>query len=152
MRGGGVCAMYILQIQPEGDMVETYTRRVMDHSTDLSRDAGFELACRPAWVETSETLSTGVRCAAYRVENNVYTPSSFYVHRTTSLAQTPLRMTSHTLHVFHRGTVRVKVNNLSDSAVKVGHKRLFQICMPDLKPFRVELVTTLGGYNPGGAS
>lgn len=152
--------MYTLYIQSDVDMTELYTCRVTDHRYDVSSDAGFDVLCRAARVSEQGVLDLGIKCAAFRRVGNDLYPSAFYLYPRSSIANTPLRMSNSVgiIDAGYRGNLRAKVDNLSEAVVVVEKgRRLFQICMPDLMPFRVEMVDCLdatargeGGFGSTG--
>lgn len=142
--------MYILQIRVDGDMVEDYTRRVIDHAFQQDNDAGFEILCRPTTVGKGGVIRSGIRCAAYEIMGNQYRPTAFYLYERSVMSDTPLR-TIHTniVEAGYRGELTVPVDNISDGPFEIKKcRRLFRICMPDLKPFKVRIVQTFEDMNP----
>lgn len=138
--------MYTLYIQTDDDMSELYTCRVTDHRYDVACDAGFDVLCRASRVSEQGVLDLGIKCAAYRRVGNDLYPSAFYLYPRSSIANTPLRMSNSVgiIDAGYRGKLRAKVDNLSEEVVVIEKgRRLFQICMPDLMPFRVEMVNSL---------
>tara|TARA_B100001093_G_scaffold384453_1_gene370150 strand:+ start:16446 stop:16907 length:462 start_codon:yes stop_codon:yes gene_type:complete len=152
--------MYTLYIQPDIDMLELYTTRVTDHAHDVAGDAGFDLLCRASRINTQGVLDLGVRCAAFQRIDNCTVPTAFYLYPRSSISSTPLRLANSVgiIDAGYRGKLRAKVDNLSEEDVMVlKGRRLFQVCMPDLKPFRVEIVNSLdvtargeGGFGSTG--
>ena len=152
--------MYVLHIRPDHDMMEHYTRRVVDHCCDNARDAGFDIVCRPTVVEKQGVIKSGLRCAAYHLVDNEYRPTAFYMYPRSSISSTPLRLANNVgiIDAGYRGELLAKVDNLGDNPFEIPrHRRLFQICMPDLKPFTVKIVQTLsetprgeGGFGSTG--
>ena len=144
--------MYTLYIQSDPDMTELYTCRVTDHLYDVTNDAGFDVLCKPSRVDKQGVIDLGIKCAAFRRINNELYPSAFYLYPRSSIANTPLRMSNSVgvIDAGYRGKLRAKVDNLSNEVIVIEKgRRLFQICMPDLMPFRVEIVDSLNATARG---
>ena len=144
--------MYILQICPDPDMVEHYTRRVVDHCCDHTQDAGFDILCRPTTIRNNGVIRSGLRCSAFHVKDNKFIPTAFYLYARSSISDTPIRMANNVgiIDAGYRGEILAKVDNLSETPYVINaHRRLFQICMPDLKPFTVQIVQTLNETKRG---
>tara|TARA_B100001250_G_scaffold406968_1_gene426937 strand:+ start:3444 stop:3938 length:495 start_codon:yes stop_codon:yes gene_type:complete len=138
--------MYILYIQPTPDMVEMYTTRVVDHTMDVSRDAGFDMLCKESNIGEFNVIRLGAKCAAYRRIGNSLCPTAFYMYPRSSISNTPLRLANSVgvIDAGYRGELLAKVDNMSGEVYNVPKgRRLFQVCMPDLLPFRVEIVASL---------
>jgi len=85
------------------------------------------------------TINLGIKCAPKY--NHGY-----YLFPRSSISNTPLRLANSVgiIDCTYRGELMAKVDNISDKSytIKAGTK-LFQICMPDLKPFDFEIVDNL---------
>lgn len=101
-------------------------------------DAGLDLIVREDIVVPARGLGTidfGIRCRKQGA-------GGYYLYPRSSISKTPLRMANSVgiIDAGYRGNIMAKVDNISDTnyTIKKGD-RLFQICMPDLRTFRVEI-------------
>jgi len=66
----------------------------------------------------------------------------YYLYPRSSIYKTPLRLANSVgiIDFNYRGTLKVAVDNRSAVPYEIkGGERLFQLCMPDLRPFKVVL-------------
>lgn len=145
------------------------------------KDSGFDIYIPKDVVfnhKRTELVDLGIKCAAYKInylvpENHefgikdiVYTPSAFWVMPRSSIYKTPFRMANNMglIDSGYRGTLKAAIDvdqfALTQGSVKLEKgKRIFQIAMPTLEPFKVEFVEKLdetargeGGHGSTGSS
>ena len=110
------------------------------HSTTI---VNLQIACEG--FKTKSPLS-------WRIEQNNYTPTSFYVYPRSSITKTPLRMANCVgiIDSGYRGPIMCALDNISDIeyVVKRG-TRLVQICGPNLEPVTFKLKAELSSTTRG---
>jgi len=100
-----------------------------------------------------------IQCAAYKIlyDNNTYNkvPTAFFMYPRSSIYKTSVRLANNTgiIDSGYRGNLMGAFDNISRIGTTFSggewyqeqniHCRLLQICMPDLSPFRVEIVSDL---------
>lgn len=111
-------------------------------------DAGLDLVVVDDIVVPARGIATidfGIRCrrglATSEDGSNLNISSGgYYLYPRSSISKTPLRLANSVgiIDAGYRGNIMAKVDNISDTdyLIKRG-ERLFQICMPDLRTFRV---------------
>ena len=107
-----------------------------------SDDAGLDLIL-PADVFVPRggmaTLDFGIRCMRTNAKHQ-QVPGGYYLYPRSSISKTPFRMANSVgiIDAGYRGNIMAKIDNIgnNDMTIKAG-ERLFQICMPDLRPFGV---------------
>lgn len=88
--------------------------------------------------------------AVSRVPEN----SGFYLYPRSSISKTDLRLANSVgiIDPTYRGCIIAALENTGkDDITMYRGQRLVQICMPDLRPFRVEFVNGFEGTERGGA-
>jgi dUTP pyrophosphatase len=106
-----------------------------------------------------------IQCAAYKIVCDGDTcqrvPSAFYMYPRSSIYKTPLRLANNTgiIDSGYRGNLMGAFDNICRPGSKDQHGtweqelnmygRMLQICMPDLSPFKVEIVETLDDTSRG---
>jgi dUTP pyrophosphatase len=85
------------------------------------------------------TLDFGIRCMRTGPDDQRQT-GGYYLYPRSSISKTPFRMANSVgiIDAGYRGNIMAKIDNTGpcDMTIKAG-ERLFQICMPDLRPFNV---------------
>jgi dUTP pyrophosphatase len=136
--------------------IDGFTEAYVERSNHAD-DAGLDLvAPTDIMVPPHEmaTIDFGIRCRRSG-------SGGYYLYPRSSISKTPLRLANSVgiIDAGYRGNIMAKVDNISDEPyiIKKGD-RLFQICMPDLRPFNVVLgnvaVDTArgaGGYGSTGS-
>ena len=99
--------------------------------------------------DTTFRMPLGVKCAMYNISNN-FTPNAFYLYPRSSIVKTPFRLANSVgiIDSGYRGELMAVVdkndiNNDWKILIKRYaplHCRLFQICLPNLSPFYVNIV------------
>ena len=128
-------------------------------------DSGLDLYCPDdIKVSTLGTINHMVKCCM--VNNDTGELSGYYLYPRSSLSKFPLMLANHVgiIDSGYRGNIMAKVRYLLFAdpeavgffKVTKGH-RLFQICTPDLTPFKVKIVDNLpssirgeGGFGSTG--
>lgn len=141
---------------------EKITSYNLKNSNSLFPDSGFDLF-NPWDFSSIDYLNTinnetpfgvplrlGVKCAAFYVDDsNRIHPSGFYLYPRSSISKTPFRLANSLgiIDAGYRGEIIAMVDSIYpnynvEQLLQYGKRfdRLFQICSPDLTPFRVELV------------
>jgi len=80
-----------------------------------------------------------IRCQLQASEQNIH---GYYLYPRSSISRTPLRLANSVgiIDFNYRGTLKVAIDNRSAEPYEIkGGERLFQLCMPDLRPFKVVL-------------
>ena len=106
-----------------------------------------------------------IQCAAYKIvcdgETCQRVPTAFYMYPRSSIYKTPLRLANNTgiIDSGYRGNLMGAFDNICrpGSAYQEStwsqelnmYGRMLQICMPDLSPFKVEIVETLDDTSRG---
>ncbi len=112
---------------------EAYVERA-----NYADDAGLDLVAPADILVPAHGMATvdfGIRCRRSGA-------GGYYLYPRSSISKTPLRLANSVgiIDAGYRGNIMAKVDNISDDSyiIKKGD-RLFQICMPDLRPFNVVL-------------
>ena len=133
------------------------------------KDSGFDIYTpkRNEHICPGETrlVNLEIQCAAYKIVCDGDTcqrvPSAFYMYPRSSIYKTPLRLANNTgiIDSGYRGNLMGAFDNICRPGSKDQHGtweqelnmygRMLQICMPDLSPFKVEIVETLDDTSRG---
>ncbi len=131
------------------------------------KDSGFDVYTPKGKerINPGETrlVNLEIQCAAYRRDgwNETFVPSAFYMYPRSSIYKTPLRLANNTgiIDSGYRGNLMGAFDNISRvgpsfpasewSQAENAYGRMLQICMPDLSPFKVEIVETLDDTSRG---
>ena len=157
--------METLHIDGACEVLSNYEERA-NHADDAGLDLVAVADVRvPA--RGMATLDFGIRCRRESTRLEGYThiqqPSGgYYLYPRSSISKTPLRLANSVgiIDAGYRGNIMAKVDNISDTEyiIKKGD-RLFQICMPDLRPFKVviddvaiDTVRGAGGFGSTGTA
>lgn len=88
------------------------------------------------------------------VSASTHAGSGFYLYPRSSISRTPLRLANSVgiIDPGYRGNIIAALENTSDEPFLIQRgQRLVQLCMPDLRPFRVSIVNELSETARGGA-
>jgi dUTP pyrophosphatase len=157
--------MATLYITIPADLADKYAPHVEAHNLHVSSDefpnSGFDLIV-PAHVTFAEnnevkTIDHGV-CAEMRLSNGA--PSAYILAPRSSIAKTPLSMANSIgiIDAGYRGALMAKVRYMpTDNTIGQTHvvnrgDKLFQVCLPSLAPFKVEIVSTLTDTTRGAGA
>ncbi len=111
----------------------------------------------------TKLVNMEIQCAAYRRDgwNETFVPSAFYMYPRSSIYKTNLRLANNTgiIDSGYRGNLMGAFDNISRvgasfpasqwSQTENAYGRMLQICMPDLSPFKVEIVESLDDTSRG---
>lgn len=120
------------------------------HSTFHPGDAGLDLFLPAAVTVPGGALGfqidLGIASEMIRIKDGRVSNLSYTLHPRSSIHRTPLRLSNATgiIDAGYRGPISILLDNLSiqDYSIPAG-ARLVQICAPGLKPFSLEIETTL---------
>lgn len=150
--------------------------KTKEYIANPHKDSGFDLFMPECKLEPRETrlIDLGIKCAASHmisiktnfdsnmVNGRVYhhIPNAYYLYPRSSIYKTPFRLANCVgiIDSGYRGNLMVALDNTSDEPQTIQEgTRLFQICMPDLKPFKIDIVKSVdltirgsGGFGSTG--
>jgi len=110
-------------------------------SYNYETDSGYDLFIpNTAILPPSSTtlVDLMVRCQLQTTQNI----HGYYLYPRSSIYKTPLRLANSVgiIDFNYRGPLKVAIDNRSTEPYEIkGGERLFQLCMPDLRPFKVVL-------------
>lgn len=110
-------------------------------------DSGYDLYyCGPDVIIPPSTEKDGSTMLGLGIKCQPTFSGGYYLYPRSSLSKTPLIMGNHVgiIDNGYRGEIMAAVKNLSSEpyTVQTG-TRIFQLCLPSLQPFRVEIVEEL---------
>lgn len=118
-----------------------------------SGDSGIDLIS-PFDINSSSgeicSINHYIKCEMIDLETNEFT--SYYLYTRSSISNTPLIMSNSVgiIDAGYRGFIMSKFRNFSSKDFNISKgDRLVQICAPDLKPIRVNIVTKLNKSTRG---
>lgn len=148
----------MLHIKPKNNEIKDM---YVNHGTYHKGDCGLDLFCLEDQTFEAHSLGNTIRfgiscelCNDPRLPKYIYLPDDrgYILVPRSSISSTPLRMSNSVgiIDSSYRGEIMAKVDNLSNNSyyVKKG-TRLFQLVMPDLKPFEFKVVDTLSESTRG---
>ena len=150
--------MKVLRICVDPELNEYYQNKIKEHNQFGSHpNSGFDLAA-PLSVQAEEgtiiKVDFMVRGAMYEDD----TPIAYYLYPRSSIVKTGFRLANSVgiIDSGYRGNLMAYFDVIKNDRIEVN-QRLVQICAPDLKPFKVELVDSLdeterghGGFDSTG--
>jgi dUTP pyrophosphatase len=114
-------------------------------------DSGIDLInnsiiCEPFQVAT---IDFNIKCEMIDIENNTY--SSYYLVPRSSLANTSFQMANSIgiIDAGYRGNIKAKIRNISLNTSTLDYNSYFQIISPDLKPIKLNIVSSLSTTKRG---
>lgn len=137
----------ILKIQPHCDKVkQLYENHGFFHQGDSGLDLFFpdDIAFEP---KKMTLVDLKISCEFTNPA------SSFFLVPRSSISKTPLRMANSIglIDEMYRETLKVAIDNISDTPFLVNSgQRLFQVVLPTLKQFDIEIVEELSVSNRSG--
>lgn len=142
--------MKVLRLWVDPELNEYYQNKVNEHNNSTSGshpNSGFDLAA-PISVQASETFKLDFKVRGAMYENGM--PIGYYLYARSSIAKTGLRLANSVgiIDSGYRGNIMAYFDVIKNDNVEV-HQRLVQICAPDLKPFKIELVDSLDETDRG---
>ena len=150
--------MKVLRLQVDPELLEHYQNKVQEHNNSVfgsHPNSGFNLAS-PISVQASETFKLDFKVKGAMYENDL--PIGYYLYARSSICKTGFRLANSVgiIDSGYRGNIMAYFDVIKNDNVEV-HQSLVQICAPDLKPFRIELVDSLdetergdGGFGSTG--
>jgi len=151
-------ARFKLYLKVEDDeLKELYKDRVEKWNKSLTGehpDSGFDLLCPDEVVFVQDTkghlttklVDLKVKAAAYYGAPSTKKPCPYTLNVRSSIYKTPFRLANNVgiIDSGYRGNLMAAVDCHTDIQMEMHkHNRYFQICMPTLEPFEVELVDSL---------
>ena len=150
----------VLRLCVDPEMNEYYQNKSKEHNDTLSGlhpNSGFDLGA-PLSVQADAgsivKLDFKVKGAMYEDD----TPIGYYLYARSSVVKTGFRLANSVgiIDSGYRGNLMAYFDVIKNDRVDV-HQRLVQICAPDLRPFKVEIVDSLdetergqGGFGSTG--
>jgi len=133
------------------------------------KDSGFDIYTPKGKerINPGETrlVNMQIQCAAYKIvcdgDSCQRVPTAFFMYPRSSIYKTTLRLANNTgiIDSGYRGNLMGAFDNISRigpsfpggvwSQEENAYGRMLQICMPDLSPFKVEIVETLDDTSRG---
>jgi dUTP pyrophosphatase len=143
---------YILKIK----LNENISQNVKDYYQNFQShhigDSGIDLIV-PENVEVDSfqvgTIDNLIQC---EMVNDLNESVSYYLYPRSSISKTPFVMANSVgiIDAGYRGNIMAKIRNMSLTNKTINEKdKLFQICSPDLKPIKIELVSELSETSRG---
>jgi dUTP pyrophosphatase len=143
---------YILKIK----LNENISQNVKDYYQNFQShhigDSGIDLIV-PQNVEVDSfqvgTIDHLIQC---EMLNENHESVSYYLYPRSSISKTPFVMANSVgiIDAGYRGNIMAKIRNMSLTNKTINEKdKLFQICSPDLKPIKIELVSELSETSRG---
>ena len=168
---------YVLKLRVVSDDAELHNlykasvakMETKEYLENPHKDSGFDIYTPKGKerINPGETrlVNLEIQCAAYKIVCDGDTcqrvPSAFYMYPRSSIYKTPLRLANNTgiIDSGYRGNLMGAFDNICrpGSAYQEStwsqelnmYGRMLQICMPDLSPFKVEIVETLDDTSRG---
>ena len=153
--------MKVLRLCVDAELNDFYRNKVLEHNssyeTNSHPNSGFDLAAPLSLCSQQEScvkVDFKVKGAMY--ENGI--PIAYYLYPRSSVVKTGYRLANSVgiIDSGYRGNLMAYFDVIKNDRVEV-FQRLVQICAPDLKPFKVELVDSLdetlrgaGGFGSTG--
>lgn len=166
---------YLLQIKIINESVwPLYTTAISkmeneEYIKNPHKDSGFDLYIPNNLMNTefdykfdkceTKLIDLGIQCAAYEVYLHpsgcckTLKPQPFMIYPRSSIYKTPFRLANNTgiIDSGYRGNLKAAFDSKEDRCAIIlkPFTRLLQICMPDLKPFKVMIVESLDDTTRG---
>jgi len=153
--------MKVLRLCVDPEMLEFYQNKMKEHNSsydsNLHPNSGFDLAVPLSFqVESGSIVKVDFKVKGAMYEDDA--PIAYYLYARSSIVKTGLRLANSVgiIDSGYRGNLMAFFDVIKNDRVDV-HQRLVQICAPDLKPFKVEIVDSLdqtergdGGFGSTG--
>jgi dUTP pyrophosphatase len=152
-----------LCLDPESDitLVEYYQNKINEHNasyeSSVHPNSGFDLAAPLSiQAESDAIVKVDFKVKGAMYENDL--PVAYYLYARSSIVKTGFRLANSVgiIDSGYRGNLMAYFDVIKNDRVEV-YQRLVQICAPDLKPFKIELVDSLdetergeGGFGSTG--
>lgn len=136
----------VLRLCVDPELVEYYQNKSKEHNESLSGshpNSGFDLGSPLSLQVEADTLVK----VDFKIQGAMYeddTPIGYYLYARSSIVKTGLRLANSVgiIDSGYRGNLMAYFDVIKNDRVDV-HQRLVQICAPDLRPFKVEIVDSL---------
>ena len=153
--------MKVLRLCVDPELLEFYQNKMKEHNSSYDSSAhpnsGFDLAVPLSFqVESDSIVKVDFKVKGAMYEDDM--PIAYYLYARSSIVKTGLRLANSVgiIDSGYRGNLMAYFDVIKNDRVDV-HQRLVQICAPDLKPFKVEIVDSLdqtergdGGFGSTG--
>ena len=153
--------MKVLRLCVDPEMLEFYQNKMKEHNSsydsNLHPNSGFDLAVPLSFqVESGSIVKVDFKVKGAMYEDDE--PIAYYLYARSSIVKTGLRLANSVgiIDSGYRGNLMAYFDVIKNDRVDV-YQRLVQICAPDLKPFKVEIVDSLdqtergdGGFGSTG--
>ena len=155
-----------LLIERNDELLHLYDTAIKEreettYQDPIHQDSGFDLYIpKNLQFQPWETqlVDLQIKCAAYRYDKDessdkyVKKPTAFYIYPRSSISKTSFRLANGTgiIDSGYRGNLKGAFDCAKPVASFMNkNSRLLQICMPDLSPFKVRLVSTVDSTRRG---
>jgi dUTP pyrophosphatase len=149
----------VLRLCVDSELVEYYQNKSKEHNESLSGthpNSGFDLAAPLSLHADAGSLVK----VDFKIQGAMYEdgPIGYYLYARSSVVKTGFRLANSVgiIDSGYRGNLMAFFDVIKNDRVDV-YQRLVQICAPDLKPFKVEIVDSLdqtergdGGFGSTG--
>ncbi len=168
---------YVLKLRIVSDDAELHNlykasvakRETKEYFENPHKDSGFDVYTPKNNLKIisgqTKLVNMQIQCAAYKIvcdgDSCQRVPTAFFMYPRSSIYKTTLRLANNTgiIDSGYRGNLMGAFDNISRigpsfpagewSQEENAYGRMLQICMPDLSPFKVELVESLDDTSRG---
>jgi dUTP pyrophosphatase len=142
--------LYIKIDETASEVVKNYYSNFTSHHEG---DSGIDLIVPNTLEVNSFQVGTVDHLISCQMEDKFGSPCSYYLYPRSSISKTDLMLANSVgiIDAGYRGFIMAKVRNMNPvniSKINAGDK-LFQICAPDLKPIKIEIVNELSKTSRG---
>lgn len=153
--------MKVLRLCVDPELLEFYQNKMKEHNSSydssIHPNSGFDLATPLSiQVESGTIVKVDFKVKGAMYEDDM--PIAYYLYARSSIVKTGFRLANSVgiIDSGYRGNIMAYFDVIKNDRVDV-YQRLVQICAPDLKPFKVEIVDSLdqtergdGGFGSTG--
>ena len=155
-----IAPVKILRLCVDSELVEYYQNKSKEHNESLSGthpNSGFDLAAPLSLHADAGSLVK----VDFKIQGAMYeddSPIGYYLYARSSVVKTGFRLANSVgiIDSGYRGNLMAYFDVIKNDRIDV-YQRLVQICAPDLRPFKVEIVDSLdetergqGGFGSTG--
>lgn len=142
--------LYIKIDETASEVVKNHYHNFTSHHEG---DSGIDLIVPNIVEVNSFQVGTVDHLISCQMEDNFGLSCSYYLYPRSSISKTDLMLANSVgiIDAGYRGNIMAKVRNMNPvniSKINAGDK-LFQICAPDLKPIKIEIVNELSKTSRG---
>ena len=150
----------VLRLCVDSELIEYYQNKSKEHNESLSGlhpNSGFDIGSPLSLQAEAGTLvKVDFKIQGAMYEDNI--PIGYYLYARSSIVKTGFRLANSVgiIDSGYRGNLMAYFDVVKNDNVEV-YQRLVQICAPDLRPFKVEIVDSLdetergqGGFGSTG--